>query len=344
MFRILFFLLAIECSGATNFVDKFDDNIKMYAAPNLDARTTNIFHAPTILGGSRKVIVDYDETHWWAIQRRYGLPLWPYYSLFIGEYELKGDWEVKTVYWQFLESNCISLSTGPSWGVPATFEIVYNRDDLGLFYSPVSQGHQFLNFRARYDHLTNFWVYLKDSSGAKTTVNYNFNGQLFIDYQESVPLYDFYPVNLESVTEIGLGIDDKVSVDGSISDVYFWGPNIEYGDCEGKVKSLKMIWMGSQSDVILIARSSAGRGASMNIVYSGTVTNKQEVFISGETINFFKFKKTLGVEVALLENGVFVDSVHTSCSEPIGYGTILGKFFVIEAIDSKGNYLILPPK
>lgn len=347
---LFYFLFLVSTSfAATNFVDRFDDNITGYPAPNIDARTTNFFFAPNILGGSREVIVDYDEAHPYSIQRRVNRPLWPYYSLLIGGFEIKGDWEIKTGFFTYggtstlFNENGLSFSSGPSPGVPVRVDVLYNNNGAGLFYSPLSSGDQFLRFKISYDHLTNFWVYLQDIHGVRTTVNYFFGGQIYIDYQENIPLYDFLPVNLNLIDEVGFGFEDKVSVDGATGRFYFWGPELNYGDCTGKVKSLKMVWTGEDSYITICSRSSGGRGGVVEPIYDGAVTNKQEVFITGDSLQSFRFGGTLGVDVDLIVDGLFDSSIHTSCSEPIGYGSRLGPFFVTEAIDKVGNYLILPP-
>lgn len=346
LFFLLFFTL--NSFAATNFIDKFDDNVVGYPAPNFDARTTNFFLAPNIIGGSREIVVDYDENHPYSLQRRVRRPLWPYYYLTYNDIVLNGDWRIRTQYYNYggstnlFNANGLGFSSGPSTGVPVQVDVLYNANGLGLFYSALAASNQFLHFKTSYDHLTNYWVYIQDIHGVRTTVNYFFGGQTFIKYEENIPLYDFYPVDLNLIDEIGWGFNDKVSVDGTTGELYFWGPELNYGDCTGKVKSLKMIWLGGQNNVTISASSSGGRGGVSEILYHGSVTNKQEIFITGESTQSFRFGGTLGVEVSLVVDGIYDSSIHTSCSQPIGYGSMLGLFFVTEAIDKEGNYLILP--
>jgi len=102
-------------------------------------------------------------------------------------------------------------------------------------------------------------------------------------------------------------------------------PDDDCGPCKGKVTRLKLEYTGVQNAEVSVVQK------------DGT-----EVFFGGVSpAGSFEFvgddKGTLGTGISVFVNDVLHIKIHTSCSRPIGPGSVFGDFKVIEGYSLKGG-------
>ena len=113
-------------------------------------------------------------------------------------------------------------------------------------------------------------------------------------------------------------------------------------DCDGKIDYIKFRFTGSFGFVEVESR----RGRQLQNLFYGFVQNGQEFEVFG-TNNFLDKKSTLGATIYIRINGGERLPLHTSCSEPIGPGTVVGDLLVVRATSRNGGLTcptgIVPP-
>lgn len=102
----------------------------------------------------------------------------------------------------------------------------------------------------------------------------------------------------------------------------------ECGECDGKVTKLTLEYSGGGTAVIKVKQKDG------ETVYNSIVSNGEQFFISGTDKN-----GTLGTEITFYVNGDEATKMHTSCSKPIGPGTVSGDFEVISGESRNGGAL-----
>jgi len=100
------------------------------------------------------------------------------------------------------------------------------------------------------------------------------------------------------------------------------------GECEGKVTELTLLYAGAAATFIEVEQKKEG------IIFDGMVD-------PGDTFTLVGMDKkgTLGPKIKIFVDGDLNIKIHTSCSEPIGPGLVIGDFEVIEGYSRKGGEL-----
>lgn len=104
--------------------------------------------------------------------------------------------------------------------------------------------------------------------------------------------------------------------------------------CDGKINNITFSYTGGGFGSFIEIQSRKGKRYAT--VYSGFVSNSQQFSVSGAS-NFLDKKSTLGPTIYISENGGDPVSLHTSCSVPIGPGTIAGNLIVVSASSRNGG-------
>jgi hypothetical protein len=112
-------------------------------------------------------------------------------------------------------------------------------------------------------------------------------------------------------------IDDGVDDDSSSSDD---------DCCEGKVTILKLE-NGGASGFILVTQKNEDVVFAENVDHLGAFS-----FIGTDN-------ETLGTEITITDSSGVETKIHTSCSKPIGIGSVFGDFTVLEGASLKGGAL-----
>jgi hypothetical protein len=98
--------------------------------------------------------------------------------------------------------------------------------------------------------------------------------------------------------------------------------------CVGKVNYLALEYTGDQTVNLKLVQNQG------EIVFNGTVENGQVI-----TINGVDRKGTLSSNVSVFINGVRKENIHTSCSIPIGVGSVFGALEVVDGSSRNGGPL-----
>ncbi|MDY7092235.1 MAG: SdrD B-like domain-containing protein [Acidobacteriota bacterium] len=106
------------------------------------------------------------------------------------------------------------------------------------------------------------------------------------------------------------------------------GPG-DCGACEGKVTALTLEYLGADTAYVVVYANKGG-----GVRFSGFVA-------PGELFSFTggDRKGTLGPSIKLFVDGHYHTTMHTSCSVPIGPGTVARDFLVIEGASRNGGAL-----
>ncbi|WP_177419532.1 SdrD B-like domain-containing protein [endosymbiont of Lamellibrachia barhami] len=104
---------------------------------------------------------------------------------------------------------------------------------------------------------------------------------------------------------------------------------VDCGKCDGKVTELTLQYNGSATIDVTVVQKKDG-----DTVFSGTVA-------PGESFSFIGTDKkgTLSTEISLFVDGQLYTKIHTSCSQPIGPGMVLGDFTVASGKSRNGGVL-----
>ncbi len=111
-------------------------------------------------------------------------------------------------------------------------------------------------------------------------------------------------------------------------------PLVECGECEGKVTELELQYNGTAAADIVVKTKKKGESSDTKVVFDLPVG-------AGGTFSFVgnDEKGTLGTEITIYVNGVENTKIHTSCSQPIGPGLIIGDLEVISGSSRNGGEL-----
>lgn len=104
-------------------------------------------------------------------------------------------------------------------------------------------------------------------------------------------------------------------------------------ECDGKVTQLTLQNNGPTADIVVTQKG--GKKQPDIVVFAGNVPNGGQFTFDGEDKN-----GTFGKEIKIFV-GSTETKIHTSCSRPIGPGSVFGDFLVIEAFSRHGG-LICP--
>ena len=96
------------------------------------------------------------------------------------------------------------------------------------------------------------------------------------------------------------------------------------GECDGKVDSLTLLYTGAATLDLEIQDNDD------TVVFAGTVTTNQVISFSAIAENF-------GTNVHFFDDGDEFMSIHTSCSDPIGIGSVYGDFEVLGGSSEEGG-------
>ncbi|NOS99972.1 MAG: hypothetical protein HOP29_05040 [Phycisphaerales bacterium] len=101
------------------------------------------------------------------------------------------------------------------------------------------------------------------------------------------------------------------------------------GECDGKVTKLTLKYNGSYAGTIKVKQKKPWVK-----VFEGMVA-------PGGTFSFMGAddKGTLSTEISIYVNGTLKQTIHTSCSQPIGVGSVFGKFEVVAGESRNGGAL-----
>lgn len=112
---------------------------------------------------------------------------------------------------------------------------------------------------------------------------------------------------------------------------------IECNECDGKVSSLTFIYTGSAAaQVTITGRRGPDKATPL---FSGVLLPGQIFTIDGPSTGNGGFSGTLGTEISIYVDGAFHAEAHTSCSQPIGPGTVVGDFEVLAGTSKNGGAL-----
>lgn len=103
--------------------------------------------------------------------------------------------------------------------------------------------------------------------------------------------------------------------------------------CDGKIDNIIFRYTGEFPSFIEIQ---SRKGKRFSTVYAGFVTVDQQFSVSGAD-NYLDKKSTLGPTIYIAVNGGDPIALHTSCSVPIGPGTIAGDLVVLSATSRNGG-------
>ena len=98
-------------------------------------------------------------------------------------------------------------------------------------------------------------------------------------------------------------------------------------ECKGKVTELTMLYLGDVADAnIVVAMKRNG------VIFDGIVQ-------PGEMFDFVGTGRnnTMGTEITITVNGGSATAIHTSCSQPIGIGSVFGDFEVVDGASKDGG-------
>jgi hypothetical protein len=114
-------------------------------------------------------------------------------------------------------------------------------------------------------------------------------------------------------------------------------PPVECGACAGKITTLTLRYLGASAAYVDVIAKRGGNGN--DTVFSGTLNPGDEFTILGPASGNGGFAGTLGTEVQFFVGGSYETFLHTSCSAPVGPGTIAGSFLVLEGASKEGGAL-----
>lgn len=109
------------------------------------------------------------------------------------------------------------------------------------------------------------------------------------------------------------------------------GPAPECSTCKGKVTELTLSYDGA-ADADIIVTDKDGRE-----LFNGAVAAGGSFSFSGKDD-----KGTMTTEITISVNGVDAVTIHTSCSQPIGVGSVFGDFTVLSGASLDGGALGAP--
>lgn len=114
------------------------------------------------------------------------------------------------------------------------------------------------------------------------------------------------------------------------------------GPCAGKLSELQLLYNGPTTiRVIGVTKSGNGRGTSLTIVANELIQPNDIILFSGEKNLDSRngFRGTLGTQLYIITNGVYMTTIHTSCSIPIIPGDTYGLFTVISAKSKLNGFI-----
>jgi hypothetical protein len=111
----------------------------------------------------------------------------------------------------------------------------------------------------------------------------------------------------------------------------------ECGACEGKITTLTLRYLGAAAASVEVIAKRGGNGN--DTVFSGTLHPGDEFTVVGPASGNGGFAGTLGTEIRFYVDGSYQTFLHTSCSAPVGPGTLAGSFLVLEGASKEGGAL-----
>lgn len=103
--------------------------------------------------------------------------------------------------------------------------------------------------------------------------------------------------------------------------------------CDGKIDNIIFRYTGAFTGFIEVQ---SRRGQRYQTLYASYVQSGGQFTVTG-TNNDLDKKGTLGATIYIRENGGDPLPLHTSCSQPIGPGTVVGNLVVILATSRNGG-------
>ncbi len=108
------------------------------------------------------------------------------------------------------------------------------------------------------------------------------------------------------------------------------------GECDGKITRLTLQYLGDSTATVEVL---AKRGPTTDTVFSGTLNPGDDFTMVGPQTGNGGFIGTLGTEIRIFVDGVHHTTIHTSCSVPVGPGTVSGDFLVVSGYSRHGGLL-----
>lgn len=117
--------------------------------------------------------------------------------------------------------------------------------------------------------------------------------------------------------------------------------------CKGKVTELTLLYTGDSVDPIVVTGKGKKNKPQCDILNGPVIFFEDDVHdivtttVDGRvfTLHGYDKKGTLGTEISLYVGGDLNTKIHTSCSKPIGVGSIFGDFEIIEGSSKDGGPL-----
>ncbi len=110
------------------------------------------------------------------------------------------------------------------------------------------------------------------------------------------------------------------------------------GPCAGKVTRLTMGYLGGAPALVEVYGRRGGKKRT-ELLFSGIVAGGGSFEVVGPDTGNNGFTGTLGTEIEILVGGASNTRLHTSCSVPIGPGTVSGDFEVLAGASRRGGPL-----
>ncbi|BAO54318.1 hypothetical protein NMS_0309 [Nonlabens marinus S1-08] len=191
--------------------------------------------------------------------------------------------------------------------------VIQKKDNVMLYHNRIGEG-------------TQFTVEGKDKKGTLSTEVY-----ILVNGTQVAQIHTSCSVPIG----IGYAVDDFIIVDGSsrnggpLCDISIDDVPPGCNTCDGKVDYLALEYAGENGVNLKLVQ------AKNNVeLFNGTVDDGDVVNITGQDN-----QGTLSSKVYVYINGVQQKEIHTSCSQPIGIGSIFGKLEVVDGSSRNGGPL-----
>ncbi len=111
------------------------------------------------------------------------------------------------------------------------------------------------------------------------------------------------------------------------------------GKCKGKVTDLTLRYNGESEAFVQVTQKGKGEGKKEVVVFGGVVQPGESFAFEGADKN-----GTLGSSIKIYVDDKLAESIHTSCSKPIGPGLVVGDFEVVDGLSRRGGRLCPLPE
>lgn len=108
--------------------------------------------------------------------------------------------------------------------------------------------------------------------------------------------------------------------------------------CEGKISEVALLYTGGSTMRVTASVKNGNYKNRVSLMESELVQPNKIILFNGRQNQDPRngFRDTLGTELVIVTNGVYMDTIHTSCSAPLNVGDVFGPFTVV-SLKSKIN-------